>query len=225
MISLLLSAAFFVGIHLGVAGTRLRDRIVAVLGESAYRAVFSIVSLAGVVWIVVAYRHAPYLATWGVPEWWKPVAIILLFPAFLLAVIGMTTPNPTTVKQERSATQPPKGIVRVTRHPFLVGVALWALAHLIANGDVASLIFFGAFAVTACMGTVSIDAKRRRALGPTWDTFAAQTSIIPFVAIAAGRSQFRLRDIEAWRWLAAVAAYALMLASHTYMIGASPFPA
>ena len=53
--------------------------------------------------------------------------------------------------------------MRVTRHPFLIGVGLWAVLHLVANGDVASFIFFGAFAVTALAGTVSIDAKRRRA--------------------------------------------------------------
>jgi len=77
----------------------------------------------------------------------------------------------------------PEGIVRVTRHPFLMGVGLWAVVHLVANGDVASFIFFGAFAVTALAGTVSIDAKRRHALGPGWRSFAAQTSIVPFAAI------------------------------------------
>jgi NnrU protein len=50
----------------------------------------------------------------------------------------------------------------------------WAVLHLIANGDVASFIFFGALAVTALAGTVSIDGKRRRALGPGWQAFAAR---------------------------------------------------
>ena len=103
------------------------------------------------------------MATWGIPEWWKPIAIILMLPAFLLAVIGLTTPNPTSVGQEGRVARSPEGIVRVTRHPFLIGVGLWAVLHLVANGDVASFIFFGAFAVTALAGTVSIDAKRRRA--------------------------------------------------------------
>jgi uncharacterized membrane protein len=76
---------------------------------------------------------------------------------------------------------------------------LWAVLHLIANGDVASFIFFGAFAVTALAGTVSIDAKRRRALGPAWQSFAAQTSIVPFAAIAAGRTRFDPGEIAAWR--------------------------
>jgi len=98
-------------------------------------------------------------------EWWKPIAIILMLPAALLVVIGLTTPNPTSVAQEGRVGQPPQGIVRVSRHPFLTGVALWALVHLIGNGDVASLIFFATWAIVALAGTVSIDAKRRRLLG------------------------------------------------------------
>jgi NnrU protein len=118
----------------------------------------------------------------------------------------------------------PEGIVRVTRHPFLVGVGLWAVVHLIANGDVASFIFFGALAVTALAGTVSIDAKRRRALGRGWQSFAAQTSIVPFAAIASGRTRFNPGEIAASQWVAALIAYALMLGGHSHIIGVSPFP-
>jgi uncharacterized membrane protein len=124
--------------------------------------VFSIVSLAAIVWLVMAYKDAPYVATWGILEWWKPIAMILMLPAVFLAVIGLTTPNPTSVGQEGRVARSPEGVVRVTRHPFLIGVGMWAVVHLIANGDVASFIFFGALAVTALAGTVSIDAKRRR---------------------------------------------------------------
>jgi uncharacterized membrane protein len=134
----------------------LRDSAIAALGQGTYRAVFSIVSLATIVWLVMAYKDAPYVATWGIPEWWKPIAIIVMLPAFLLAVIGLTTPNPTSVGQEGRVARSPEGIVRVTRHPFLIGVGLWAVVHLIANGDVGSLIFFGALAVTALAGTVSL---------------------------------------------------------------------
>jgi len=59
MLSLVLGAICFAGIHLGIAGTHLRDRAIAALGEGAYRAVFSIVSLAAIVWLVIAYKDAP----------------------------------------------------------------------------------------------------------------------------------------------------------------------
>jgi uncharacterized membrane protein len=225
VLSLLLAAVFFAGIHLGVAGTRLRDRAIAGLGRGGYTAAFSLASVAGLVWLVVAYIRAPYIAFWGVLEWWKPIAIVLMLPAALLVVIGLATPNPTSAGQEGRVAEPPQGIVRVTRHPFLTGVGLWAMVHLIGNGDAASLVFFATWAVVAVAGTVSIDAKRRRLLGAAaWEPFAAQTSIVPFAAIAAGRNRFNPGEIGAWRWCAALVVYALLLGGHAPVIGVSPFP-
>lgn len=224
MASLSLAALFFAGIHLGVAGTGLRDRLVAAMGRG-YRALFSIASAAGLIWLIFAYNHAPYLPSWGIPEWWKPVAIVLMLPAFLLVVIGLATPNPTAVGQEERVGDAPTGIVRVTRHPFLTGVTLWAIVHLIANGDWASFVFFGAVAVVAGAGTVSIDAKRRRNLGDArWQAFADRTSILPFAAILQGRNRFSAAELGAWRPLVGVLAYALMLGGHVHLIGVSPFP-
>ena len=225
MLSLLLAAIFFTGIHLGVAGTAIRDRAIAALGPSGYTAAFSIATVVGLAWLVMAYNRAPYIVTWGMLEWWKPFAIILMLPASLLVVIGLTTPNPTAVAQENRLAQPPQGIVRVTRHPFLTGVGLWALVHLIGDGDVASLVFFTVWAVVALAGTVSIDRKRQRLFGEAWEPFAAQTSIVPFAAIAAGRNRFRPGEIGAWRWGAAVLVYVLTLVGHADVIGVSPFPA
>jgi uncharacterized membrane protein len=146
-----------------------------------------------------------------------------MLPASLLVVLGLTTPNPTAIAQEGRVAQPPQGVVRVTRHPFLTGVALWALVHLIGNGDAASLVFFAAWAVVALAGTVSIDSKRRRLLGSAWEPFAAQTSIVPFAAIAAGRNRFKPGEVGAWRLAIGVVVYALMLGGHAHVIGISPF--
>jgi uncharacterized membrane protein len=224
MVSLLLASLFFAGVHLGIAGTRLRDRAVAALGAKGYQVAFSLVSVAGLAWMVLAYNHAPYFATWGTPEWWKPVAVVAMLPAFLLAVIGLTTPNPTTVAQEGRLGRPSQGIVRITRHPFLIGVAIWALVHLVANGDVASLVFFATWGIVALAGILSIDAKRRRLQGAAWAAFAAETSIMPFGAILGGRNRISLQEIGTWRLVAALVAYALMLGGHSQIIGVSPFP-
>jgi uncharacterized membrane protein len=225
VLSLVLAALFFAGIHLGIAGTAIRDRAIGLLGKNGYMAAFAVASLIGLGWLVAAYNRAPYLITWGMLEWWKPIVIILMLPATLLVVFGLTTPNPTSVAQEGTLGQPPRGIVRVTRHPFLTGVGLWALLHLIGNGDVASLVFFATWAIVALAGTVSIDAKRRRLLGAAWEPFAAQTSIVPFAAIAAGRNRVTPREIGIWRWGLALLVYALMLGGHAQVIGVSPFPA
>jgi uncharacterized membrane protein len=225
VLSLVLAAIFFTAIHLGIAGTRLRDRAIAATSSRGYSIAFSLASVIGLVWLVTAYKNAPYLATWGMLDGWKPAAIALMLPATGLVAIGLTTPNPTSVAQEARAAQPPQGIVRVTRHPFLMGVALWALVHVVGNGDVASLVFFATWAVIALAGAVSIDAKRRRLLGAAWDSFAAQTSIVPFAAIAAGRNRLSLGEIGAWRWIASLMVYALLLGGHLHIIGVSPFPA
>ena len=225
MLSLVLAALFFPGIHFGIAGTAIRDRAIGLLGKNGYMAAFAIASLIRLGWLVAAYNRAPYLITWGMLEWWKPIVIILMLPATLLVVFGLTTPNPTSVAQEGTLGQPPRGIVLVTRHPFLTGVGLWALLHLIGNGDVASLVFFATWAIVALAGTVSIDAKRRRLLGAAWEPFAAQTSIVPFAAIAAGRNRVTPREIGIWRWGLALLVYALMLGGHAQVIGVSPFPA
>lgn len=225
MINLGLAALAFTGIHLGVSGTTIRDRLVAALGLRGYMILFSVLSVATIAWLVGSYKVAPYIETWGQPEWWKPVAIVLMLPAFMLVVVGLATPNPTSVQQESLVDQPPRGIVRITRHPFLVGTALWAATHVVSNGDAASLLFFGALFVVGAAGTVSIDAKRRRSLGPAaWDAFARRTSILPFVAVLQGRNTLAWPEIGALRLSAGMLVYALMLGGHAHIIGVSPWP-
>ena len=226
MPSLALAALAFALIHLGVSGTTIRNRLVAAIGLRAYMVAFSVASVAAIIWLISAYRAAPYNPTWGQLEWWKPFAIALMLPAFLLVVIGLTTPNPTAVAQEGLVANPPRGIVRITRHPFLIGVGIWALVHLIGNGDVASLLFFASLAVVSFAGPASIDAKRRRALGDdAWDAFARRTSIIPFAAILSRRTTMDWAELGWWRPAAGLAAYAIMLGGHSHIIGISPFPA
>jgi uncharacterized membrane protein len=222
MSGLMLASAFFLLIHFAVSGTRLRDALTARLGEGPYRGLFALASVIGLVWMIFAYRHSPYIPLWGLFLGLRPVAYVLVLLGFLLAVIGLTTPNPTLVGMESKLSQGgdvARGVVRITRHPFLWGVALWALAHLIVNGDLASLILFGSLLVLAVGGTASIDAKRRRRFGGQWASFAKVTSAVPFAAIAAGRNQLgaALTEIGMARVLAAVVAYAIGFYVHGWL--------
>lgn len=219
MLSLVAASAFFLLIHLGVAGTSLRDALVAPLGERVYRALFSLASLGGLVWMGRAYAHAPTVELWGLWLGFRPVALVLVLLGVLFVVLGLSSPNPTSVGMEGALSSGPdtaRGITRITRHPFLWGVALWALAHAIVNGDLASLILFGSLLLLALAGTASIDAKLHRRLGEQWRLFAARTSNIPFAAILSRRNSLgpALREIGLLRPLIALAVYVVIFWLH-----------
>lgn len=219
MLNLIAASAYFLLIHFGVSGTRLRDGLVARLGEGPYRGMFALASVLGLVWMAYAYRHAPAVPTWGLVLGFRPAAYLLVLIAFIFVVIGLATPSPTQVGMESTLTRGPdiaRGMVRITRHPFLWGVALWALVHLIVNGDLASLVLFGSLLVLALAGTAVIDAKRRRGCGAGWMQFAAVTSNVPFAAILAGRNRLgpAVAEIGVWRPLVAIAVYALAFYLH-----------
>jgi len=224
MVSLALAGLYFLAIHLFVSGSRLRDAIVARTGEQGFLGLFSLLSLIGIIWIVRAWGAAPLIPVWGPLLWFRPIALVLVFVAFLLVVIGLATPSPTATGGEGVLRndEPATGILRVTRHPFLMGVTLWAGTHLIAAGDVAALLFFGTFALLGAIGPRLIDAKRGRKLGDRWEVFAGATSIVPFMAIAQRRNRFVASELGAWRIVSAVAAYAVFLSAHGWLFGVVP---
>lgn len=226
MTSLIAAAVFFVLLHLLVSGTALRGVIVKTVGEGAFMGLFSLASIAGLVWLGMAYGAARGAGAlyWDLGPGAKHGAMALVLLGFLLLVPGILTPNPTGVKQEGALDKPDpaKGILRLTRHPFLWGVAVWALAHLLANGDAPSVILFGALLALALSGGASIDAKRGKALGPKYAAFVAQTSNIPFAAILAGKQKLSLGEIGWWRLLLAVVIYAALLWGHPVLFGVNP---
>jgi uncharacterized membrane protein len=225
MLSLIAAAAFFLLIHLLVSGTRVRDALTGRIGQGPYMSLFALASVAGLVWLGFAFaqtRDAPgNQVLWDIAPVTHGLQFVLQFLAVLFIVLGLSTPNPTSVRQEGALDRPDvvRGMLRITRHPFLWGVAIWALGHLLVNGDAASIVLFGSMLVLALFGTASIDAKRRRALGSKWDVFAAQTSNLPFLAIAQGRQRLALGEIGVVWILVAVAVYVVLLFAHPYLFG------
>jgi uncharacterized membrane protein len=230
MINLVAAALVFVLMHLLISGTRLRDRLVGVVGQGPYMGLFSLASVAALAWLIFAFGGArgdpASVMLWSPPPALRWAQLALQFLAFLLIVPGLTTPNPTSVAQQGLLERPDtvKGMLRITRHPFLWGVAIWAFGHLLVNGDAAGMVLFGSMLLLALLGTRSIDAKRKRALGDTWDAFAAQTCNVPFAAILAGRQSLRIGEIGWWRIALAVGLYAATLFGHRYAFGVSPAP-
>lgn len=226
MASLVAACIFFVGIHVFISGSPLRGVIVARIGERAYLGLFSVLSLLGIVWLVYAYAHSDGVWLWNPPMALRWAAPLIALIAFAFVVIGLTTPSPTATGGESrlDLDEPAQGILRVTRHPFLWGVALWAALHLGLNGNSASLVLFASMLVLALLGPVLIDAKRRRVFGAKWERFAAVTSNVPFAAIASGRNRLRLAEIGAWRLAVVVAVWMVTLAAHPWLFGASALP-
>ena len=230
MISLAAAALAFLLLHLLVSGTRVRDALTGAIGQGPYMGLFSLASVGLLTWVGFGYAAArgdsANTVYWGATAATKYVQLGIQFLALLLAVPGLTTPNPTSVRQEGALERPDvvKGMLRITRHPFLWGVALWAAGHLLVNGDIASFVLFGTMLVLAVAGTVSIDAKRRRVLGATWDTLAAKTSNVPFAAIAGGRQSLKIGEIGWWRIALAVVIWAALIFGHPYAFGVNPLP-
>ena len=226
MENLVVAALFFVGTHLGVSSSNLRPALVGRLGERAYLALYSLLSLLAIVWLVSAWNSAPQVQLWTPGAGLRHLAVALMPLAFLLVVAGLSAPNPTAVGQrpDPDAREPATGILRVTRHPFLWGVGLWAALHTLANGDLASLIFFGGFAALAVAGTFLIDAKRTRAGTKGWGVFLQRTSNVPFVAVLQRRQRLSLREIGLARAALALALYVAVLWAHPHLFGVSPLP-
>ena len=227
MSMLIAAAVVFLALHLLVAGTRVRDAIVGAIGERPYLGLFSLASLGGIVWLALSYNAATAAGSdllWDLGPGVRHMGLIVVAVAFLLGVPGLMMPNPTTVGMENAVSREVTGVLRITRHPFLWSVALWAAFHLLANGDAASVVFFGTFFVLAVLGTFSIDAKRARKMGAAWTPFAQRTSNVPFGAILTGRTSLKLGELAGWRQAVAVVAFLAVLFVHARVFGASPFP-
>jgi uncharacterized membrane protein len=218
-------AAFFAS-HILPARPAVRRVLHARLGAAAYAALYSLVSLAILGWLIEAARNAPRVQLWDFELWqlWAP-NLVMPFVCLLIA-FGLLAPNPFSIAGRGSAFDPARpGIAGVTRHPLLLAITLWAAAHMIPNGDLAHVILFGLFAVFGVIGMAALDRRRRREWGEAvWAERAAKTSLIPFAAVLSGRLRLSEYAPNPARLAAALALYLSLLAMHPMLIGVSPLP-
>jgi uncharacterized membrane protein len=209
--------------HFVPSSTGLRAALVARLGERGYLGLYSVVALGAIVWLVTAWRRAPYVELWPGTAWAAWLPLLVLPFALLLLIGGVTTRNPTALATPDApeTAEPAQGVVRITRHPFMWAVGLWALSHLPPNGDLASFVFFGTFAALALVGTARIDRKYAARRAANWQRLAAVTSNVPFAAIVAGRQRLVLAEIGWTRLGVALLLYVVLLALHPWLFGAS----
>lgn len=223
MTRLLLAAAAFLITHY-VSSTPLRAHLVRLLGTNGYLLLYSAVAFATLIGMAWAYYRAPYFGLWHVPALRYAPLVAMPF-ALILVVCGLLMRNPAAVGAEKllrgGATA--CGVLRITRHPVLWGIALWAGSHIAARGDAAAAIFFGSMLLLALSGTFLIDRRKRAALGEDWVRFANASSNVPLVAILTGRNRISLAEIGWSRPLLAIVLYGITLWLHAPLFGARPF--
>lgn len=220
MTSLIAAVLFFVGIHVLVSGTRLRDVLVARLGARAYLGLFSLASAAALTWMILAFSRARFVTLTGLQDW-RWLAAVLVLVAVMLVVLGLATKSPTAAGGESALDDPDpaRGILRITRHPFLWGFALWAATHMLFNPQPAALWFFGGFLALSLVGPLLIDAKRARRFGEKWTRYAAVTSNVPFAAIVQGRNRLVLAELGMLKLGIALALFVTLLLLHPRFFG------
>ncbi len=227
LLALLAAVAAFVGSHFVLSSRPLRGTLVGTLGEWGFRGVYSALALALLIWVIVAYNGAPWIEVWSPPTALRHVSLTIMPIACILIVASYSRSNPTIVGMDtgRIASEGPAGIFRITRHPAMWGIGLWAISHLLANGDAAAIVLFGGMAILAFGGAAHLDVRKRADAGEAWAAYAASTSFVPFVASMTGRTSVRFADVG-WRSVAlGLGLYALLLTGHSWLFGVNPLAA
>ena len=189
-----LALAAFLASH--VIPARLRGPLVARFGRRAYVAGYSLLSLGLLYWLILAAGRAPFVEVWPQLPWMRWLVNLAMPLAILLAVAG-------------------------GMRGLMAGFAVWAGAHLVANGELAHVILFGAMLAFALAGVAAAEARARRM--PDFARLAAHTSVVPGVALLAGRWRPRGWPSPA-RLALAAAIWAALLWLHPPVIGAVALP-
>ncbi len=196
-----------------------RPWLVGRFGLRGYILGYSVVSLGLLIWLIVAAGRAPYLAVIPPHEVlrWGPVIVMPL--VCLLAVLGLSMANPLSFGGMGKGPFDPDrpGVLALTRHPLLLAMILWALAHLLANGDLAHVILFTLFVLFPVLSMRLIDRRKQRLLGAEWPVLAKNTACLSVRGIGGLWPGL-------WPALVAAGVFGTLLGLHAPVIGVSPLP-
>lgn len=218
------TAILLIVTHNGLAYPPVRRMLVARFEEWPFRMLYAMIAVAALTLLVLAYLEAPAVPLWQPPTALRHVSLTLMPLAWVLLVCGYTAPNPTAVGLDLFSDLEGTGILKVTRHPVLWAVMLWCVSHLLANGDAAGTILFGAILAMTGLGIANIERKKRAEHGARWQRFVKQTSNVPFVALIQGRAKLTMAEIGWWRIGVALAIHVAVLYFHGAIFGVAPLP-
>lgn len=193
MLPLILGIVIFLGVHLVPTSPDLKAGLTERFGATAYKVAFGVLSFAGLVLIVMGYHKLQLMpdknvVLWDPPAFTSHIAVALMLPAMIFLVAYLV----------------PSRIRTAVKHPMLIAIKTWALAHLIANGDLASLILFGSFLAYAVYDRITL--KRRITTAPV--NVIAPSPINDVIVVVGGIALFAF----------------ILLWAHHYLIGVAPIP-
>lgn len=216
------AGALFCFGHLGLSAVR--ARLIRAMGELPYMGLYSVVvglAFGAMLW---AWSRAAYVELWTPWAWTRWIPFLLMPLVAILQVAGYSTPSPTLAGSKVELADGPRGIHRVTRHPVNISTAIWGLAHLLPNGDLASIGLFGSLIGLGILGSHHIDRRRAAEHGEAWARWAESSSVWPFVAILRGKNRLDLHEIGPGRILGGLVLFGGLLTLHTWIVGAVPYP-
>src|SRR5882757_5197207 len=177
LLAMILGLVLFLGVHTLTTQRDLRAAFVASMGEGSYKIGYSLASAAGlalIVWGFANYRATGWIDVWSPPTAFKHITVALMLPAVILVVASYV-----------------RGRIYTTlKHPMLVGIKLWAAAHLLANGDLGSIILFGSFLAWAVFDRISLKHRPDAGAPPipvggaTNDLIATAVGVVAYLALA-----------------------------------------
>lgn len=223
LLGLFLATAAFIITHLALSGRPLRDRLVGKMGAQPFLGFYAVAVAIPFAWMIMAYNGAPHVEIWRAPTAVKHLSLTLMIIVCIFLAASFTPRNPTLAGTgDDGMDSGPRGIFRITRHPMMWGIGVWALLHVAANGDGAAIILFGGLAGLALLGPLHIDRRRARTLGDKWRRYQEQSSHIPFAAILAKRTTFSAREIGWPPVIIGFILYLVLLIAHEPVIGTAP---
>jgi uncharacterized membrane protein len=177
LLVMILGLILFLGVHTLTTKRDLRARFITSMGEGGYKIFYALVSLAGlalIAWGFAEYRATGWIDIWNPPKGFKHLTAALMLPSVILVVASYV-----------------RGRIYTTlKHPMLTGVKLWAAAHLLANGDLGSIILFGSFLAWAVFDRISLKHRSDAGAppipvgGPGNDLIAIAVGIVAYLALA-----------------------------------------
>ncbi len=221
MISFFAAFAVFLLLHSIPALPSVRAGIIDRLGRTAYFAGYSAASVAALIWLFSAALSLAYVPLWDLQPWHAAVTFVLAPLGGFLVIAGLLSRNTLSISVRSS--EEIGAVTRITRHPVLWGFAIWASGHVVANGDLRSLLLFGGFALFA-LGAIPMTEKRaRRRLGDRWQGLSQYTSIVPFASLRSGRGlAVDGAMVVAFVITVALAGWLLLEGGHAMLFGPDP---